>query len=107
MGEPEPTLFDAVKRKLRVRWSDPDTDAHISRDIMPDAEAAIRSKVGIPEGSPIEDGQERMLFLALCYYMWNDAEDEFDANYAVDIAQARRRREVMQYVEEKEGAAVV
>ena len=50
-------------------------------------------------------GQENLLYVNYCYYAWNDAEDDFFANYFDDIMQARRKWEVIQYAEEKEGAA--
>ncbi|MGN0301600.1 MAG: hypothetical protein ACI4BI_01830, partial [Anaerotardibacter sp.] len=94
-----------VRAKLSVTWSDESTDSRIDEVIIPTAEAAIRFKVGIPNSAEFsfdEPGVENMLLLAHCYYQWNEAEDEFDGNYANEIMQARIKWEVSQYVEEQE-----
>ena len=101
-------LVAQVKRKIRVTWKDDATEARIVEDMIPSGMADIRLKVGIPDDADVDfsaPGQENKLLLAWCYYEWNDAVDDFEANYAIDIAQARRRWEVIQFVKEKEGAA--
>lgn len=101
------SLRKQVMTKLRITWDDPETDAQVDEIIIPSAEAAIRSKVGIPESAGFEFGgegaeAETLLLLAHCYYQWNDAEDEFDGNYRHEIAQARVKWEVLQYAQEQE-----
>lgn len=96
-------LRGQVTRKLRVTWDDPDTKSLIEDDIIPSAEAVLAERIGIPPDKQFDfadPGMENELFLALCFYKWNDAEDEFYANYEEQIAQARRKWEVLQYVEE-------
>lgn len=98
-------LLGQVTRKLRVTWDDADTIALIKNDIVPSAEAVLTERVGIPVDKEYDfstPGIENELLLALCFYKWNDAEDEFYANYEVHIAEARRKWEVLQYVEETE-----
>lgn len=104
-------LKEQVRRKLRVTWDGDDaTDERIDTDIILTAEADLRFKIGIPDQEAFDfskPGIENKLFLALCYYMWNDAEDEFEANYAADLAHARRKWEVSQYAEEQESSSDV
>lgn len=104
------TLKDQVRRKLRVTWSDPETDARIDTDIIPTADADLRFKIGIPDDATFDfsaPGTENKLFLAHCYYQWNDAEDEFEGNYAADLAHARRKWEVLQHAQEEAASADV
>lgn len=102
-------LFSQVKRKLRVTWSDESTDATIRDDIMPNAEQELRSLLGIDDDafSFADPGAENMLFVAWCYYDWNDCVDDFESNYASQIARCREKWMVRQFAEEKEGASVV
>lgn len=87
-------LTPAVKRKLNITWSDPDTDARVT-EVIEDAKAAIVHKVGLPQDFDFQKaGEERSLLLAFCLYAWNHAENEFDANYFTTIQQLRRKWEV-------------
>ena len=90
-------LFDQVKRKLNITWSDEDTDARIE-DIVSSAEYAMRHKLGTPEDFDFSEvGQENMLFLSYCLYEWNHSANEFDMNYLNDILQLRQKHEVAAY----------
>lgn len=96
-------LLNQVTRKLRVTWDDPDTKSLVEGDIIPSAKAVLTERIGIPSVAQFDfsvPGMENELLLALCFYKWNDAEDEFYANYEEQIFQARRKWEVLQYVEE-------
>ena len=100
-------LIDQVKRKLNVTWSDEDTDARIA-DIMDSVAPALQHKLGIadPEFDFSAPGRENMLFLAMCLYEWNHSANEFDDNYANEIAQCRAIHEVeYQKAQESEGDA--
>ena len=94
-------LFDAVKRKLRVTYDDAETDARIRDEIIPSAIRDLTDLLGIDDDSFdfAEPGTENMLFLAWCYYEWNNAIDDFEANYAGQIARCREKWMVRQYVE--------
>ena len=95
-------LLAQVMRKLRVTWDDDDTAARVA-DIMETSAAALAERLGIPARASCtfeEAGVEKALFLNLCFYAWNDAEDEFWENYGRDVAQARRKWEVIQHAEE-------
>lgn len=100
------SLRSQVMRKLRITWDDPDTEARVT-DHMASADAVLRAKIGIPDASFDfgDPGVENLLYLNYCYYAWNDAEDDFFANYEHDIAQARRKWEVIQFAAEKEGSS--
>ena len=93
------TLFDLVKGKLNITWSDEDTDAEINR-IIEDGQVEMRRKLGTPESYDFTiEGQERKLFLSWCLYEWNHASNEFDENYLNDILQVRQKYEVMEYAQ--------
>lgn len=104
-------LNEQARRKLRVTWEGDDaTDARIDDDILPNAEAWMRFRLGIPDEAEFDfaaPGPENTLLLAYCYYLWNDAEDEFEGNYGPLLAQTRRKWEVTQYAEEKAASADV
>lgn len=88
-------LIDQVKRKLDITWVDEDTDRRVT-DIVDSVSSALKYKLGItdPEFDFSKAGLENMLFLALCLYEWNHSANEFDVNYANDIAQCRAIHEV-------------
>ncbi len=98
----DPLLLELAKRKLNITWDDADTDARLE-EIIEDGQVELIDKIGIKEGEDgqvfdfAQPGQERRLLLAYCLYGWNNALDEFDANYAGDILQARERWEVATY----------
>lgn len=98
-------LIDQVKRKLNITWSDEDTDARLN-DIIASVEPALKFKLGITDAEFdfSVGGQENALFLALCLYEFNHSANEFDANYANEIAQCRARHEVAYHLaQESEG----
>ena len=98
-------LKDAVMRKLRITYKDDEVDARVD-DIMAQADADLRRLIGIDDDSFSfeEPGTEQLLFLAFCFYEWNDAADDFGNNYAEKIAQARQKWMVRRFVEEEEAA---
>lgn len=97
------SLIDQVKRKLDITWVDEDTDRRVA-DIVDSVTPVLRHKLGItdPEFDFSKAGLENMLFLALCLYEWNHSANEFDANYANEIAQCQAIHEVAYYLA-KEG----
>lgn len=93
-------LVDQVKRKLNITWSDEETDGRVN-DIIASAEPIMKRKLGISADATFDfsvPGSENMLFLAYCLYKWNHSENEFDGNYANDIAQCRSIHEVAHYL---------
>ena len=91
-------LIDQVKRKLNITWVDEDTDGRV-RDIVASAEPVLRHRLGITDAKFdfSNEGQENVLFLALCLYEWNHSANEFWTNYADDIATCRAMHEVAYY----------
>ena len=94
-------LIDQVKRKLNITWSDDETDGRVN-DIIAAVEPVLKYKLGISADAQYDfslGGLENMLFLALCLYEWNHAANEFDTNYANEIAQCRAVHEVAYFLE--------
>lgn len=93
-------LVDRVRRKLRVTYRDDEIDERID-EIMEQADSDLRSMLGISERSfTFEDGgTEQALFLAYCFYEWNDALDDFEVNYAEKIAKCRDRWLAVEYAQ--------
>lgn len=101
-------LVGQVKDKCRITWEDEATERVIRDELVPTACSVIRFKVGIPDDAEFdfsEPGLEHRLFLNLCYYAWHDAEDDFERNYAADLAHARRVWEVRNDAEGQEGSS--
>jgi hypothetical protein len=93
-------LVDKVRRKLRVTYQDDEVDERID-EIMKQADLDLRSMLAITESSFTfeEGGTEQALFLAYCFYEWNDALDDFEANYAEKIAKCRDRWLAVEYAQ--------
>lgn len=93
-------LVDKVRRKLRVTYRDDEVDERID-EIMKQADSDLRSMLAITERSfTFEDGgTEQALFLAYCFYEWNDALDDFEVNYAEKIAKCRDRWLAVEYAQ--------
>lgn len=101
-------LVAKVKEKCRITWDDEVTDRYIEDELIPSACSVIRFKIGMPEAVEFDfaaSGLEHRLFLNWCYYAWHDAEDDFERNYATDLAHARRIWEVRNHAASQEGAA--
>jgi hypothetical protein len=100
------SLIDQVKRKLDITWVDEDTDRRVA-DIIDSVSPVLQHKLGITESEFdfSKPGRENLLFLALCLYEWNHSTNEFDDNYANEIAQCRAIHEVKYHLaHESEGA---
>lgn len=93
-------LVDKVRRKLHVIYQDNEVDERID-EIMKQADLDLRSMLAIAESSfTFEDGgTEQALFLAYCFYEWNDALDDFEVNYADKIAKCRDRWLAVEYAQ--------
>ena len=91
-------LFDQVKRKLNITWSDEDTDGRVT-DVMESVAPALKHRLGItdPEFDFSQAGMENVLFLNLCLYEWNHSANEFWDNYADDIATCQAIHDVAYY----------
>lgn len=91
-------LFEQVKRKLNVTWNDADTNSRI-KEIIESAIPDMIEKLGIADKSFDFSvaGAENKLFKNFCLYEWNHISNEFDDNYANDIAQVQRKHAVAQH----------
>lgn len=96
-------LYNQVKRKLYITWEDEETAARVKK-IIGSAIPDLIHKLGITDsGFDFSvDGAENTLFLAYCFYEWNNALNEFEENYSKMIAQVRAKHEVAQYLESEE-----
>lgn len=83
-------LLGQVKRKLNITWEDAETNALID-EIIESAIPTLKHKLGIvdEEFDFSVAGQENTLFKAYCLYEYNHSVNEFDENYANEIAQVR------------------
>lgn len=99
------TLFEQVRRKLNITWEDEDTDARVE-DIIKSAIPTLIHKLGITDKDFDFSvaGQENKLFLAYCLYEYNHCANEFDANYAQDIAEVQAKNDVAYYLSKGESA---
>lgn len=97
-------LVKIAKRKCKITWDDETTDAEIL-EIVESANAAIKRKTGLSEGTDdeifLEPGSLKALWKEYCLYAWNDSVDEFDKAYLEEIMQERRENEVRRYAEKK------
>lgn len=105
------SLAEQVMRKLfPVTMQDGGLDEsavkRIERDIIPSAKVEVAHLVGIDaEGFDFsQPGAENALLLSWCFYEWHDALDDFEANYAAQIARCREKWAVRAHVEEKAAA---
>ena len=98
-------LVDKVRRKLRVTYRDDEVDERID-EIMDQADLDLRSMLGITDSSFDFNaaGAERALYLAYCFYEWNDALDDFEVNYAEKIAKCRDRWLAVEYAQKATSA---
>jgi len=98
-----PTLLGQVRRKLNITWEDEETTARIE-EIIESAVPTLIHKLGIADSGFDFSiaGMENSLFRSYCLYEWNHCANEFDDNYANDIAQVRAKHEVDHYLAESE-----
>lgn len=99
-------LFEQVKQKLNVTWSDDETDARI-KTIIKNAIPSLKHRLGISNDDFdfSAEGEENTLFLAYCFYEWNHCLNEFEDNYSMMIATVRDRHTVEYYKSLEEGEA--
>lgn len=105
------SLAEQVMRKLfPVTMQDGGLDEpavkRIEQDIIPSAKVEIAHLVGIDaeKFDFSQPGAENALLLSWCFYEWHDALDDFEANYAAQIARCREKWAVRAHVEEKKAA---
>lgn len=96
-------LLGQIKRKLNITWEDADTNARLE-DLINSAIPTLKKKLGIVGNFDFSsEGQENNLFKNYCLYEYNHCVNEFDDNYANEIAQVRAEHEVQNYLAENGG----
>ena len=107
MASADAGLLAAVKRKLRITWDDPETDARLSNELIPAAVQEVRDLLGMGgAGFDFAAGNpEGLLVLDLCWYEWNDAREDFEGNHAHTIARLREKWMAEAYLAENETEA--
>ena len=101
----ECALFQQVMRKLKITWDDDEPTHRVRDELIPNAEAALRDRLGIPDSagfSFLVPGAENILLENHCWYAYYDALEEFYEAYFDLIEECRRKWEVIQYALEKE-----
>lgn len=107
MSIEETDLLRMAKRKLRIDVDDKADDQRIS-EIVEGSQAVLRDLLAIPDSFDFaEPGYERDLLLARVFYEWNDALDDFEANYAQALTTVREKWIVRAYAGSKEASADV
>lgn len=76
-------LLERVKRRLKVSWSDSDTDVELA-EMIEDTEVEMNKLLGA-EVDYSAPGPARDLFLNYCLYKHNGCADEFKNVYLADI----------------------
>lgn len=100
-----PDYFEELKKYLWIHFTDEDTDARLS-GICKRCEKRLNRLIGYDATYSISLGNEDLLQLLfdLIRYAWDSAADEFEVDYADDIAGFRRNKQVNDYAKsEKEG----
>lgn len=94
----ESTLFEQVKRKLNVTWDDPDTNSRI-QEIIDSGIPEMIHILGIPDENYdfSTPGMENALFKNYCLYEWNHCLQDFEKNYANNIAHVQAKYDVKHY----------
>lgn len=87
----------AVKRKLNVTWSEPDTDARID-DVIRKSKATLRRLCICPKDIEQWDDEDIGLLLDAALYEFSNAADDFRRNYADAIQSCRLKHEVAEQV---------
>lgn len=99
-------LFASVKRKLAITWNDERTDLFLKTDIIPNSMVSLIERLGLePDYSFDDPGREKNLLLALCFYTYNDAEDEFWENYQKELMAVREKWRAEEYAHTSQASA--
>lgn len=101
----ECALFQQVMRKLKITWDDDETAHRVRDELIPNADADLRFRLGIPDSAGftfMTPGAENILLENHCWYANYDALEDFYEAYFDLIEECRRKWEVIQYALEKE-----
>lgn len=94
-------LLARVKRKLKISWSDDDTDSEVM-DMIEDTESELNKLFGaeIDYSAP---GPARNLFMNYCLYKHNNCADEFKKVYLADIITLQNQYAVEREMQDADG----
>lgn len=84
------TLLDAVKIYLDITWEDQHTNAKLT-GILARAQTKICAYAGNNSIAFDEASEERQLLLDLCRYIYNNANEDFEAAYRHDLIMLRAK----------------
>lgn len=94
-------ILEELKQELYITWNDDNTDTRLI-NIQKRAEYKINEYAGV-EVNIAEDLEARSLLVNLCRYMWNNVEDQFEANYRADVLMLRAKYRVAAMKNESQG----
>lgn len=95
-----PDYFESLKKYLWITFTDSDTDQRLS-GICTRAEAKLNRLIGYDANYGLEyvDKDLLQLLFDLIRYIWDGAADEFEVDFADDIAGFRWNKQVSDYAE--------
>ena len=98
-----PDYFEKIKQYLWIHFDDSDNDQRLS-GICTRAEAKLNRLIGYNAQYSINMDDKALLQLLfdLIRYTWDSAADEFEADYADEIAGFRGNKQVNDYAESEE-----
>lgn len=95
-------LLDTLKLYLDITWNDQHTNDKLSGIL-----ARAQTKICAYAGTDVEfsdDSEELQLLLDLCRYIYNNASEDFEANYLPDLLMLRAKYRVEAMPDEGEDA---
>lgn len=90
-------VLDEVKNYLDITWDDEGTDKKL-QGIIDRATSWVVDYFGMTAGC-LTDPSVKQLFLDCCRYMWANAFEDFETNFAKQITGLQIKYEVMNLVE--------
>lgn len=94
-------LLAALKIYMDITWEDPHTDAKLD-GILSRAQTKLCAYAGNDGIDFSEGSEERQLLFDMCSYVWNNAGEDFEANYLPDLLMLRARYKVEAMASENE-----
>lgn len=94
-------LLEALKIYLDITWTDEHTNSKLS-GILARAKTKIKSYAGNDEIAFDDGSTEQQLLFDLCRYVWNNASEDFEANYLPDLLMLRANQKTEAMPDESE-----
>lgn len=83
-------LIETLKTYLDITWDDPHTNAKLE-GILARAQTKLCAYAGSTELAFEDGSEEQQLLLDMCRYVWNNASEDFEANYLPDLLMLRAK----------------